>query len=327
MGRIEDNGQGLARNFAQLGLAVKCVKATENVMGELYLFDLEYISQYNKKYIQSLIEKIAVFYHFNATMVDTDEAHFGLQIKYPKQFLSLLQCITEENGRNVVIGKDMIGNNVLIDFNKTPHLLIAGTTGSGKSTLLENLVINIFAHYGGENRFKKMRMFVVDTKNGNLRHLVAVPNCSFTREIDEAIQTLKSIEKEMDARYENNHYDYDIYLVIDELADLMLSSRFEVEKSLIRLASLGRGCGIHLIVATQNPKVEVCTGLIRANFPYRICLKTASIRESCVILDSKGAEELDIGEAIFKNGNIKTHFKIACPESNYLSQIIEINRG
>ena len=327
MGRIEDNGEILTRNFTQLGLPVKLVRASENAMGEIYLFDLLNINQYNKTAIKSRIEKIAVFNHINASMIDSNEAHFGLQIRYPKQFLSLLQCITEENGRNVVVGKDMLGNNVLIDFDKTPHLLIAGTTGSGKSTLLENLVINLFAHYGGENRFKKMRMVVIDTKNGNLRHLTAISNCDFTCEVNEAISILKNVELEMNSRYEKNHYDYDIYLIIDELADLMLTSRFEVEKTLVRLASLGRGCGIHLIVATQNPKVEVCTGLIKANFPYRICLKTASMRESCVVLDNKGAEELDIGEAIFKNGNKQTHFKIACPESNYLAQIIEINRG
>lgn len=328
MSRIEENGKGLELNLNQLGLQVKLVKTIANEVGETYLFDLVYISQYNKKYIQSLVDKLAVFYHLNITLIDSKEAHFGLFVKFASNVISLAQCINEVGCRDIVIGKDTLGNNVIIDFEKIPHLLIGGATGSGKSVLLKNLITNLLIHYDkNHNRFKKCAITIVDTKNSDLKEFAKIPNVSVANNVEQAISTLKKVEQIMDNRYQTNTSDYDLYVVIDELADLMLTSRFEVEKSIVRIAQLGRACNIHIIIATQSPRCEVVSGIIKVNLPYRICLKTASVRDSVVIMDSKGCEVLDIGEAIFKQGMTQTKLKIAYPEPELVDKVITVNRG
>jgi len=328
MSRIDENGKGLELNFNELGLQVKLVKASENIMGEIYLFDLVYISQYNKKYIQSLVDKLAVFYHLNMELIESKEAHFGLLVKTAKKVISLTQCISEANGREIVIGKDILNNLVKIDFENTPHLLIAGATGSGKSILLKNLITNLMIYYDkSNNRFKSFNMAIIDTKNSDMKEFAQTPNISFHNEVDEAIATLKKVEQIMDTRYANNTYDYDLYVVIDELADLMLTSRFEVERTIVRIAQKGRACGVHLILATQRPSVDVCSGLIKANIPTRLALRTASVRDSVVIIDRKGAETLEIGQAIFKNGSQELTLQIAYPESELINKVVAVNRG
>lgn len=327
MNRVEENGKGLELNLNQLGLQVKLVKTIANEVGETYLFDLVYISQYNKKYIQSLVDKLAVFYHLNITLIDSDEAHFGLFVKFASKVISLAQCINEVGCRDIVIGKDTLGNNVIIDFEKIPHLLIGGATGSGKSVLLKNLITNLLIHYDkNHNRFKKCAISIVDTKNSDLKEFAKIPNVSFDNEVEGAIETLKRVERIMDERYTTHTIDYDLYVVIDELADLMLSSRFEVERSLVRISQKARAVNIHLIVATQNPMVSVVSGLIKANFPYRLGLKTSSIRESITLVDRKCCETLGIGEAYFRTDKL-TKIKIAYPEPELVDKVITVNRG
>ena len=222
MSRIEENGKGLEQNLLEAGLNAKCIKAFENSMGETYLFNLESISQYNKKHIQKIVEMLSVFYHLNIRLIDSDEAHFGLFIKYPRKSLSLTQCINEVDLREIVIGKDILGKLVMVDFEKTPHLLIAGATGSGKSVLLKNLIANLLVYYGkNNNRFKKVMIAIIDTKNSDLKQFANISsNIDFINEVDNAITSINTIVEEMENRYKVGNYDYDIYLGIDELADL-----------------------------------------------------------------------------------------------------------
>lgn len=328
--RIKENGEGLATNMGFCGFQSKYVKCKESALGETYYFTLDDFTKFNEKKLTDAIKVIGnrakVDFQFSKTQ--DQDSDYCIIAPTQDNVLSLVQCMSEENYRNVVVGKDSDNKNVILDFSKIPHLLIAGTTGSGKSVLLHNLICNILVCFGkDESRFKKKGLSIIDTKNSDLSRYKAIPNITHIVSTQEAIKHLKIVEQEMDARYRNNNYDYDLFVVIDELADLMLTSKFEVERSIVRIAQLGRACGIHLIIATQRPTCDVVSGLIKANMPYRFCLKTASVRDSVVIKDGKGCESLNVGEAIFKNGLHETRLKIAYPSDLLISKIIEQGRG
>lgn len=320
---INENGKLFETNFGELGLQVKFVSGTSSPLGETYLYNMVFMSQYNKNYLNKLITQIAVFHHKDISLIDTKEAHFGLFVrKSQSTTLSLYQCMRECNERNIVIGKDNYNNLVKLDFNSMPHLLVAGTTGSGKSVLLHNLLVNLLCHYG-----RQLQLIVIDPKGSELNMYRGVRNTTFIDNTYKAISALKQVEDIMDARYKRgNHYEHEIFVVIDELADLMLTSKFEVEASIVRIAQKGRACGIHLIVATQRPSCDVVSGLIKANLPYRVCLKTASIRDSVVVLDHKGSETLEVGEAIVKLGVKEIKTKIALAEREIEARFISANR-
>lgn len=326
MARIDDAGQIMANNFAVLGLEVEFVKGVEHIMGDTLYFNLKDMSQYNEKAIKDCLEKIAVFCHADMQFGKTKDAHFKVEWKYDRgSVLSLLSIL---DTHKVVIGKDTDNNSICIDFDKTPHLLVAGTTGAGKSVLLKTLFVSLFYHYCSTNssRFKKCSFVFIDPKGTEFNMFKNV--VEYVDETSKAIRTLKEIEDIMDYRYStNNMNDADLYVIIDELADLMLTSRFEVEQSIVRIAQKGRACGIHLIVATQRPTVDVVSGLIKANIPCRLALKTAGIRDSIVILDHKGAETLQgNGDCIYKNGLEEKHFKVAYPDQDLINRIVDCKK-
>ena len=325
MARIDENGNVIATNFGELGLPVKFVKGVESALGDTYLFDIVNISQYNKNYLKSLLEKIAVYHHADMSLIETKEAHFGVFVKQSQSTLSLLQLLAKTNYREIVIGQDTQGELVKIDFKIIPHLLIAGTTGSGKSVLIHNLICNIYNYYG-QNRFLAPRMIIIDPKTSELDKYKNCINTQFIDSTEQAIYTLGECVNEMNRRYANHGTkESDMFIIIDELADLMLTSRFEVEESIVKIAQKGRACGIHLIVATQRPSVDVCSGLIKANMPYRVALKTASVRDSVVILDHKGAEALvGNGDGIVKFGINERRTQIAYPSNELIAKICQV---
>lgn len=327
--RIQENGVGLATNMGFCGFQCKYVKHKDTPLGETYFFTLDDFTQFDEKKLIEAIKKISnrAKINFQFSKTKEQDSDFCVIAPYQDYILSLVQCMSEENLRNVVVGKDSDNQNVLIDFSKIPHLLIAGTTGSGKSVLLHNLICNVIVMKGNENRFKRKAIVIIDTKNSNLSRYKEIPNINHIVNTQQAIETLKHVEQIMDERYQQNKSDFDIFVFIDELADLMLTSKFEVERSIVRIAQLGRACGIHLIIATQRPTIDVVSGLIKANMPYRFALKCASVRDSIVILDKKGGEQLEVGQAIFKNGLSETKLKIAYPSDELISKIIQVNRG
>lgn len=225
-----------------------------------------------------------------------------------------------EHPCEALIGIDITNGEIIYSkLRSTPHLLIAGASGSGKSVLLNN-IIKSFSIY---NPKQNVGLVLIDTKQVEFeeyrhpkyaKHLA----CPIATDKLSAIQTLKCLNTEMDKRYSlmrekgiKEYFGTKWVVVIDEFADLMLTHKKIIEPLLVRLAQMGRASGIHLIIATQRPSVDVCTGLIKANMPDRIALKCASIRDSMVILDSKGAENLlGNGDAIIKLNN-KT-YKAQC---------------
>jgi DNA segregation ATPase FtsK/SpoIIIE-like protein len=207
----------------------------------------------------------------------------------------------------VALGKGTGGENLALDLAKMPHLLIAGATGSGKSVALNAIVAGLLM----ERSPAELRMLLVDPKRVELTPYNGIPHllCPVIVEVDEVVGMLKGIINEMMNRYRQmeevgvrNIEAYNkrmrddkmpfLLVVVDELADLMMTAAFDVEQSLCRLAQLGRATGIHLILATQRPSVDVVTGLIKANFPSRISFGVTSHIDSRTILDTNGAEKL-----------------------------------
>ncbi|MGH2557819.1 MAG: DNA translocase FtsK [Thermomicrobiales bacterium] len=211
----------------------------------------------------------------------------------------------------VPLGRDVNGRYVVGDLARMPHLLIAGATGSGKSICLNSIISTFFLTRGPD----ELKLLMIDPKMVELTGYNGVPHlqCPVVTERDKVVGALRLIVQEMERRYTlfqkigvRNLDGYRMkvadepraermpYLVviIDELADLMMTAPDEVETLLVRLAQMARATGIHLIIATQRPTVDVLTGLIKANVPARIAFAVTSLTDSRVILDMPGAERL-----------------------------------
>jgi S-DNA-T family DNA segregation ATPase FtsK/SpoIIIE len=208
----------------------------------------------------------------------------------------------------VALGKGAGGETIVADLAKMPHLLIAGATGSGKSVCLNSVICCLMMN----NTPDAVHLVMVDPKRVELVNYNGIPHLisPVVVDTDKAIMALRWLNAQMDSRYKRfsavkarNIEEYNknrqpseclpyIVVVIDELADLMMAAFDEVEHSLCRLAQLARATGIHLIVATQRPSVDVVTGLIKANFPTRMSFALTSQVDSRTIIDSAGAEKL-----------------------------------
>ncbi len=216
------------------------------------------------------------------------------------------------------LGKDIAGHGVACDLAKMPHLLIAGTTGSGKSGCINAILSSILLRATPD----EVRMILVDPKRVELNHYESIPHLltPVVTNMKNASLVLQNVVREMESRYElmgaakarnlaemnrrssrgEDTMPY-ILVVIDELADLMMVSPTEVEDAIIRLAQKSRAVGIHLVLATQSPRVDVITGMIKANVPSRIAFAVSSQTDSRVILDVNGAEALlGQGDMLYK---------------------------
>src|SRR4051794_24683376 len=217
------------------------------------------------------------------------------------------------------LGKDIAGHGVACDLAKMPHLLIAGTTGAGKSGCINALLSSILLRATPED----VRMILVDPKRVELNHYEAIPHLltPVVTNMKNAALVLQNVVREMESRYElmgasktRNLVEWNrvreaegreripyMLVVIDELADLMMVSPADVEDAIIRLAQKSRAVGIHLVLATQSPRVDVITGMIKANVPSRIAFAVSSQTDSRVILDVNGAEALlGQGDMLYK---------------------------
>ena len=243
------------------------------------------------------------------------EAVVGIDVPNPNPYEVKLRTlieheqfnkITNQEGLPIGLGENVGGEPISIDLLDMPHLLIAGATGSGKSVCINSIIDSLIFACSPED----LRLIMVDPKRVELTPFNDLPHLVYpvVVEMDETIDVLDSLINEMFARYKlleeagtrnikayrekTNHKLPYLVLIIDELADLMMASRFEAEQLLVRLAQLGRATGIHLILATQRPSVNVVTGLMKANIPSRVAFAVASQVDSRVILDVNGAEKL-----------------------------------
>lgn len=220
------------------------------------------------------------------------------------------QKARESSSLTIALGRDVSGQPVIADLALMPHLLVAGATGSGKSVCLSSILTCLLF----QNSPGGLQLLLVDPKMVELVHFRGLPHLRghVVRDVNEVIRSLRWLMQEMDARYRDfaqagarNIEDYNslcegrgeepipyIVVAIDELADLMMMAPDEIERLICRLAQLSRATGIHLVIATQRPSVDVVTGLIKANFPARICFAVSSQVDSRVVLDTAGAETL-----------------------------------
>ncbi len=264
--------------------------------------------------------------------------HDYVGIEVPNKKSDLVRCgsaiasasFREHKGMiPIVLGRNIEGKDVVIDLARTPHLLVAGATGSGKSVCLNNILLSLLYRFPPED----LRLILVDPKivemsvYNRLPHLI-VPVIT---DVELVVMALRWVIYEMERRYamlakvgvrnletfnnrppsaepvyddENNEIPQKlpfIVVVIDEMADIMLTARQDVETCLARIAQLSRAVGIHCIIATQRPSVNVITGVIKANFPTRIAFQIASQIDSRTIIDGKGAEVLlGRGDMLYK---------------------------
>ena len=212
-------------------------------------------------------------------------------------------------GLPIALGRAVNGQPVVLDLTTMPHVLIAGATGAGKSVAINSIIACLLMHFSPE----AVRLVLVDPKRVELTGYNDIPHLAFSHVVtdpDEVVGVLGVVVAEMERRYRRFEHEgarniaaYNAVeraegklpywvVILDELADLMMVAPVEVEQQLVRLAQLARATGIHMVVATQRPSVDVVTGLIKANFPTRIAFATTSQTDARVIMDRAGAEKL-----------------------------------
>ena len=232
------------------------------------------------------------------------------------------EIISESNFKNkdiklpIALGKDISGAPITGDLSSMPHLLIAGTTGSGKSICINTIILSLLYRHTPE----KCKFILIDPKMLELSTYEGIPHllCPVITEAKKAASVLGWVVKEMESRYKLmtkegvrniDGYNYKhkllmpyIVVIVDEMSDLMLVAGKEIENYVQKLSQMARAAGIHIIMATQRPSVDVITGTIKANFPTRISFQVASKIDSRTIIDEQGAEQLlGKGDMLYKS--------------------------
>ena len=267
-----------------------------------------------------------------------------------RESVTIKELLSDQNFKStthkipICIGKDISGNIEVIDLSKTPHLLVAGTTGSGKSVFINTLLASLLYKFSPS----ELRLILIDPKMlelsvyNDIAHLLT----PVVTEPKKAIIALKWVCKEMERRYSMMNEEgtrslegYNqkaseklpyIIVFIDEMADLMMTAGKEVEHYVQRLAQMARACGIHLVMATQRPSVDIITGSIKANFPSRVSFQVASKYDSRTVLGEIGAEQLlGNGDMLMtKNGANLIRYQSAFISDSEVNKLInEIKRS
>lgn len=240
---------------------------------------------------------------------------------FMRELLESKEYIDMSSKLKLPLGRDVAGRAIAVDLGKMPHLLIAGATGAGKSVGMNSFLVSLLYN----NSPKELRLIMIDPKQVELAPYNGLPHLltPVITDPEKAATALRWAVAEMNRRYrvcaeagERNIEDYNksrpkearmskIVIVIDELADLMMQAQKEVEASICRIAQMARAVGMHLIVATQRPSVDVITGLIKANIPARIAFTVTSSVDSRTILDGQGAEDLlGSGDMLYLSGSM-----------------------
>lgn len=261
----------------------------------------------------------------NSIGIDIEEEHIPITT-----IKEMVECETFCNFSSdlvFAVGKDAIGKTIFEDISQMPHLLIAGTIGSGKTVCINSLIMSVLY----KAKPNDVKMIMIDTKGISLNIYNGIPHlfAPVITDVSKAISALKWVVSEIENRYELLNYyrvqnlqEYNsiieisskmprTLIIIDDLCDLMALYKNEAEQLIVRIAQLSRKVGIHLIISTQRPSVDVITGLIKSNISSRIAFSVFSAIDSRVILDEKGAEKLSgNGDMLFKSLNHKNPIRI-----------------
>lgn len=316
---LTGKGQRIRDTLASFDIGVKVARIQEGPVVTQYALDVEPGIKLSR--IQGLADNLALALSARSIRIEAPipgEPYVGVEIPNAAFDLVTLkevlgskafQKVASEGELAFALGQDVAGQPVAADLSRMPHLLIAGATGSGKSVCVNAVICSLIMR----NRPDEVKLILIDPKRVELAQYRGLPHLltEVIVETDKAVNALKWTVGAMESRYHEfaqrgvrNIAGYNaelkpdepvmpyIVVVIDELADLMMMSAYEVEATVTRIAQLARATGIHLVVATQRPSVQVVTGLIKANIPSRIAFAMTSGVDSRTILDAVGAEDL-----------------------------------
>jgi len=326
---IEENIRNLEDTLSDFGVEAKVVSVQKGPVVTMY--ELQPHAGVKIQRISVLSDDIALAMKSSSVRIVAPLPGRGtVGVEVPnekKQFVFLREVLEEKVFINshskltLAIGKDVSGNPVVAELKEMPHLLIAGATGSGKTVCVNSLISSILY----KSKPDEVKLILIDPKMVELAPYAAIPHLlhPVICESKKAFIALNWAVEEMERRYRalasegaRNIESYNarggqklpyIIIIVDELADLMIVARESVETAIQRLAQLSRAVGIHLILATQRPSVDVITGVIKANFPARISFKVSSKVDSRTVLDGNGADKLlGNGDLLFlKPGAVK----------------------
>lgn len=308
---INDEGKDIERVLGQLGVQTTYMNGAETPQEFRFNYSGGW---YTKAAVKRAMDFLNCRYGYKYE-INTTGGFTVTRTKEHRQFISCADTVdsiktaisADENGKQkcyICFGKGADGY-ITTNFDECAHLLIAGTTGSGKSCLLNSLIMQALL-------YSNAQLILIDPKNGaefglyeqdvhNRIEHVAKDTQNAVKQLKIAVNIMESRYAEMSRKGLKKYDGVRIIVVIDELADLMMTSKSEVEKYIIRIAQKGRAAGVHLIVATQDPRAKVVTGLIKYNLPTKVCLKTANIQHSMNVIDvGRGAELLDKGDGLVK---------------------------
>lgn len=322
---IEQNIKKLEETFESFGVEATVVKA--NLGPAVTKYEIQPATGVKVSRIVGLSDDIALALAAKdirmeapipgKALIGIEVPNSEINIVYYNEVMSELKQTGSGHPLEVPLGKDIGGNTAIADLSKMPHLLVAGATGSGKSVAINVIISSLLMR----TRPHEVKMMLIDPKMVELNTYDGIPHLltPVVTKPKKAARALQNVVEEMEKRYElfamsgtRNIESYNeqvqmmkdsgddnvpaklpyIVVVVDELADLMMVAAKEVEDSIIRLAQMARAAGIHMILATQRPSVDVITGLIKANVPSRIAFATSSGTDSRTILDQNGAEKL-----------------------------------
>jgi S-DNA-T family DNA segregation ATPase FtsK/SpoIIIE len=312
-------GQRIRETLAHFGIGVKVARIQEGPVVTQYALDVEPGIKLSR--IEGLADNLALALAARSIRIEAPipgEPYVGIEIPNSAfDLVTLKEVLASRNFESLgsqsklafALGQDVAGQPFSADLSKMPHVLIAGATGSGKSVCVNAIICSLLMRATPN----EVKLILIDPKRVEMAQYKGVPHLltEVIVEPDKAVNALKWTVGAMEARYQEfaqrgvrNIAAYNdalrpgesrmpyIVIVIDELADLMMVSAYEVEATITRIAQLARATGIHLVVATQRPSVQVITGLIKANIPSRIAFAMTSGIDSRTILDTAGAEDL-----------------------------------
>ncbi len=326
-GELKTNAQLLIDTLSSFGVQAKIIDISRGPSVTRY--ELQPLAGVKISKITNLADDIALNLAASGVRIEApipNKAAVGIEVPNKKNSPVNIRTVFEsknfmdsESPLTIALGVDIAGNEIITDLTKMPHMLIAGSTGSGKSVCINGIIMSFLHKSSPED----VKLILIDPKIVELQEYNGIPHLLMpvVTEPKKAAGALGSAVAEMEKRYrlfaentvrdiksfnnlaktneELEHMPY-IAVIIDELADLMMTSGKEVEDYICRLAQKARAAGIHLIVATQRPSVDVITGLIKTNIPARIAFAVSSQIDSRTVLDSGGAEKLlGMGDMLF----------------------------